>query len=70
MVPMLTHGKRADPGFLLLAQGGFLPASHQKSLCFSGGSWMTLKRSLTANKNVLDIRDKSGMIEVIDSRTK
>jgi len=30
----------------------------------------TLKRSLTANKNVLDIWNKTGMIEVIDSRTK
>jgi hypothetical protein len=36
-------------------------------LCFSG---MTLKRSLRANKNVLDIGNESGMIEVIDSRTK
>jgi len=67
---MLTHGKSADPGFLLLAQEAFLPTSHQKSLCFSGESGMMLKRSLTANKNVLDIRNKSGMIEVIDSRTK
>jgi len=31
---------------------------------------MTLKRSLRANKNVLDIGNESGMIEVIDSRTK
>jgi hypothetical protein len=55
---MLTHGKRGDLVFC------FLPASHQNSLCFSGGYPEAFAHS---EQNNLDIWNKTGMIEVIDS---
>jgi hypothetical protein len=61
---MLTHGKRGDLVFCFL-RGGRL--SNFIAYAFPGD---TLKISLTANKIILTSGNESGMIEVIDSRTK
>jgi hypothetical protein len=58
---MLTHGKSADPGFLL--PPGF---SSELLMLFRDDA----EDFAHSEQNNLDIWNKTGMIEVIDSRTK